>query len=249
MATSAPASSAASGPRPARRTDAHDGSGDGDHAPTDGATVERVFTTVPWVEPGAVASRPAPGSSAARNGSSNGRSPAAQHSAAPPLAPAPAARPSAASSRVAAAAEPVAPAIGDSADVEAARWGPPAEHDPGGTVQFLPGRLEVLQGRSMEGQEIRFVRPDRAGERAVVTFGRGEGAPYRHVQLKVPTVSRLHARMSLEPGSDSWTLENLSATNPVAVNGVDLLEGGTPVPLSDGDRVEMGEIVFIFRAR
>ena len=101
----------------------------------------------------------------------------------------------------------------------------------------------------MEGQEIRFVRPDRPTERAVVTFGRGEGVPYRHVQLKVPTVSRLHARMSLEPGDDQWSLENLSSTNPVAVNGVDLPEGAPPIVLADGDRVEMGEIVFVFRAR
>ena len=101
----------------------------------------------------------------------------------------------------------------------------------------------------MAGQEVRFVRPDRPGERAVVTFGRGEGAPYRHVQLKVPTVSRLHARMSLEPGSGTWRLENLSTTNPVSVNGVDLAEGAPPVALSDGDRVEMGEIIFTFRAR
>lgn len=140
-------------------------------------------------------------------------------------------------------------ALDDGADAEAARWGPPGESLPGQTVQFLPGRLEVLQGRAMEGQEIRFIRPDRAGDRAVVTFGRGEGAPYRHVQLKVPTVSRMHARMVLQPGTDSWTLENLSTTNPVAVNGVDLPEGTPPRALADGDRVEMGEVVFIFRAR
>ena len=62
-------------------------------------------------------------------------------------------------------------------------------------------------------------------------------------------MSRLHARMSLEPGSDRWALENLSSTNPVAVNGADLLQGAPPMALSDGDRVEMGEIVFVFRAR
>jgi predicted component of type VI protein secretion system len=55
--------------------------------------------------------------------------------------------------------------------------------------------------------------------------------------------------MSLEPGSDRWALENLSSTNPVAVNGADILQGAPPMALSDGDRVEMGEIVFVFRAR
>ena len=101
----------------------------------------------------------------------------------------------------------------------------------------------------MSGQEVRFVRPERPDDRAVVTFGRAEGPPYRHVQLKVPTVSRLHARMTLEPGSSTWKLENLSTTNPVAVNGIDLPQGSPPLALSDGDRVEMGEIVFTFRAR
>lgn len=101
----------------------------------------------------------------------------------------------------------------------------------------------------MTGQEVRFVRPERPGDRAVVTFGRGEGTPYRHVQLKAPTVSRLHARMALEPGGTTWTLENLSTTNPVEVNGIDLPEGAAPHPLADGDRVEMGEVVFIFRGR
>ena len=129
------------------------------------------------------------------------------------------------------------------------RWGPPTTPSPAGTVQFLPGRLEVVQGRGVVGQEVRFVRPERPTDRAVVTFGRAEGPPYRHVQLKVPTVSRLHARMSLEPGSGTWRLENLSSTNPVSVNGADLPEGAPAVALADGDRVEMGEVVFTFRAR
>ena len=153
-------------------------------------------------------------------------------------------------------AEPTAPASttvagnGSAATTDAERWAPPSTTPtPAGTVQFLPGRLEVVQGRSVTGQEVRFVRPERVGDRAVVTFGRGEGVPYRHVQLKVPTVSRLHARMSLEPGSRTWKLENLSTTNPVAVNGVDLPEGAPPLPLADGDRVEMGEVVFTYRAR
>jgi hypothetical protein len=55
--------------------------------------------------------------------------------------------------------------------------------------------------------------------------------------------------MALEPGADQWTLENLSSTNPVAVNGADLAAGDAPLGLADGDRIEMGEIVFVFRAR
>lgn len=139
-----------------------------------------------------------------------------------------------------------------------------------GTLQFLPGRLEVVAGRD-SGQEIRFVRtPGPDGTR--VTFGRAEGAPYRHVQLREPTVSRTHARMVLEvPGaaaaggaapngtsaSDAagvprWRLENLSATNPVVVNGRPLAADGGPtcsVRLSEGDRIEMGEVIFRFHER
>jgi pSer/pThr/pTyr-binding forkhead associated (FHA) protein len=118
---------------------------------------------------------------------------------------------------------------------------------PAGTVQFLPGRLEVLQGRGVAGQELRFIRPDNPAERPAVTFGRGEGPPYRHVQLRAPTVSRLHARIVLVDGT--WTLENLSTTNPIVLNGTELVAGSPPEPLADGDRIEMGEIVFRYRQR
>ena len=134
-----------------------------------------------------------------------------------------------------------------------------------GTLQFLPGRLLIAAGRDA-GHEIRFVRT--AGpEGTRVTFGRAEGAPYRHVQLREPTVSRVHARMSLVPpggmsgspptastgGAGSrWLLQNLSSTNPVVVNGAPLeAEGGirSSVILSDGDRIEMGEVAFVFHER
>ena len=129
-----------------------------------------------------------------------------------------------------------------------------------GTLQFLPGRLAISAGKDA-GHEIRFVRTS-GPDGTMVTFGRADGAPYRHVQLREPTVSRIHARMSLEsnavtgipsstPGGQ-WHLENLSTTNPVMVNGRPLGRQGTPqssVILSDGDRIEMGEVAFVFNAR
>ncbi len=116
-------------------------------------------------------------------------------------------------------------------------------HD--GTLQFLPGRLEVIEGREV-GQEIKFVRT--AGpDGTTITFGRSEGAHYRHVQLHEPTVSRLHAKMTLD--GKSWSLVNLSATNPIVVNGLALAGEGSTVVLRDGDRIEMGEVVFRFRAK
>jgi len=116
-------------------------------------------------------------------------------------------------------------------------------HD--GTLQFLPGRLEVVEGREV-GQEIKFVRT--AGpDGTTITFGRSEGAHYRHVQLHEPTVSRLHAKLTLD--GKSWLLVNMSATNPVVVNGLALEGEGSSVVLREGDRIEMGEVVLRFRAK
>jgi hypothetical protein len=114
-----------------------------------------------------------------------------------------------------------------------------------GTLQFLPGRLEIVDGRDV-GQEVRFVRQP-GEDTTVVTFGRSEGVPYRHVQLHEPTVSRVHASLSLE--GKRWRLTNLSKTNPVVVNGQPLEGEDASMVLTEGDRVEMGEVVFKFRAK
>jgi hypothetical protein len=150
--------------------------------------------------------------------------------------------------------------VGEAVDGASVRYWRAAD----GTLQFLPGRLVIAAGRDA-GHEIRFVRT--AGpDGTIVTFGRAEGAPYRHVQLREPTVSRLHARMELDqrPTSNAsgtrgttgsqgqWRLDNLSSTNPVIVNGkpLDAYEAdGASVMLSDGDRIEMGEVAFVFHAR
>jgi hypothetical protein len=150
---------------------------------------------------------------------------------------------------------------GDAVEGSSIRYWRPAD----GTLQFLPGRLEIAAGRDV-GQEIRFVRT--AGpDGARVTFGRAEGAAYRHVQHREPTVSRAHAEMTFHQavpasnGSGSrgtsgtpahWRLENLSSTNPVTVNGRALGSrggAGASVILADGDRIEMGEVAFIFHSR
>lgn len=111
------------------------------------------------------------------------------------------------------------------------------------TLQFLPGRLEIIGGPDV-GREIRFVRTP--GRDAIeVTFGRTEGPPYRHVQLHDATVSRAHARMRFREGR--WLLSNLSATNPVLRNGL-VVDGDVDLPLVEGDRIEMGEVVFRFHA-
>ena len=114
-----------------------------------------------------------------------------------------------------------------------------------GTLEFLPGRLEVVGGEDT-GQEIHFARP--VGEDEVtVTFGRSEGPPLRHVQLLDPTVSRHHARMTYM--GLRWHLSNMSTTNAVVLNGAPLPDHGDGITLQDGDRIEMGAVVFVFHTR
>ena len=127
------------------------------------------------------------------------------------------------------------------ADGETVRFALPDE----GTLQFLPGRLQVVVGPE-NGREIRFVRSPNTPD-TDVTFGRSEGPPHRHVQLLVPTVSRRHALMSLL--DEHWSLQNLSATNPVTHNGRRLAPDEVVPLLVDGDRIEMGEVVFVFHNR
>ena len=122
----------------------------------------------------------------------------------------------------------------------AIRFSVPAD----GTLQFLPGRLEIGSGFDA-GREIRFVHvPGPDGTE--VTFGRTEGALYRHIQLRDKTVSRQHALLQWRDGH--WYLRNLSHTNPVARNGVVLDTIDAPC-LQDGDRLEMGEVLFTFWSR
>jgi pSer/pThr/pTyr-binding forkhead associated (FHA) protein len=141
---------------------------------------------------------------------------------------------------------PNAPVVSDTGvpgtmvEGHALRFSVPAE----GTMQFLPGRLEIGSGLDA-GREIRFVHvPGPNGTE--ITFGRTEGALYRHVQLHEKTVSRQHAVLRWRAGR--WFLQNLSQTNPVARNGVTLAPNDAP-RLRDGDRIEMGEVMFTFRSR
>jgi hypothetical protein len=113
-----------------------------------------------------------------------------------------------------------------------------------GTLQFLPGRLEVMDG-DVPGRDIRFVRT--WGEIPEVTFGRVAGPPYRHVQLRSQTVSRQHARMQYVEGR--WKITNLSQTNPVVINGQALDTAHGQRVLHDGDQIEMGDVLFRFRER
>jgi len=134
-----------------------------------------------------------------------------------------------------------------------ALWGPPISDreyvggtlrfvrpDPG-TLQLMPGRLEVTGGEDA-GQVIRLVRVP--GAEVEMTFGRAANEGPSHVQFKEQTVSRQHAKIRLRDGE--WWLQNYSRTNPTVLNGEPL--AATEVPLSDHDSIEMGEVTFRFRA-
>jgi len=107
-------------------------------------------------------------------------------------------------------------------------------------VQLLPGRLEPLD--SGVQQEIRFIRRPGVDR---FTLGRSSGPANSHIQLSAATASRMHAYMRLD--GSRWRIGNLSETNPLTVNGTPLREGERA--LENGDRIEIGELVFVFRDR
>lgn len=120
------------------------------------------------------------------------------------------------------------------------RFHRPMDH----SLHLLPGRLQVIEGADA-GLEVRFVHLSDQ-DPPVITFGRSEGPPYRHVQLLEPTVSRTHARMVFD--DESWHLTSLSRTNPVSVNRLPMGDDNS-IRLGDGDRVEMGALVFRYHTR
>ena len=111
-------------------------------------------------------------------------------------------------------------------------------------VQLLPGRLEVLAGEP-EAHEIRFVRIP--GEPMQLILGRESGPSAQYVALKSSTVSRRHARFAFSNGQ--WAVANLSQTNPLVVNDEELTQSDGARALTDGDRLELGEVMLSVRAR
>ncbi len=114
---------------------------------------------------------------------------------------------------------------------------------PPGTLKILPGRFEVVEGDDTV-EEIRFFKV-KAQAIPEVTFGRAAGAPYTHIQLKPMTVSSRHAKLTLVDGQ--WILTNfaLDTSNPTLHNGIEM-GVDAEVPLAEGDRVTMGEVVLSF---
>jgi PPM family protein phosphatase len=183
---------------------------------------------------------PVPGSTGGSTGGSPDRSGGTKR---PPPARRPATPPTGSLAAAPAAAGIPAPRTPPSeASPPAAPSAPtPGTPDFDGTLQLLPGWLERLSGDDTP-DEIRFVRVP--GSPPEITFGRQPGPEFRHVQLRSPSVSRLHARLCL--GESGWTIRNESATNPTRVNGASIDSASGDVPLDEGDRIDMGDVGFRF---
>jgi energy-converting hydrogenase Eha subunit A len=114
---------------------------------------------------------------------------------------------------------------------------------PPGTLKLLPGWLEVVAGDDVV-KEIRFYRMK--GEVAAeTTFGRATGRPFTHIQLKPMTVSARQAAILFDGAAPKLTNFASNESNPTSVNGRDLGVNESVV-LSDGDKIKMGEVSFVF---
>ncbi|MEO6324623.1 MAG: FHA domain-containing protein [Thermoanaerobaculia bacterium] len=116
------------------------------------------------------------------------------------------------------------------------RMGKPPE----GTLKIQPGRFMVDDGDHQ--LELRIFRTTGA-ERVETTIGRDVGSPYRHIQIKAPSVSGKHAKLVFDGGA--YSIINYSRTNPTKVNDLDLPENASR-RLVDEDRIEIGEVTMTY---
>ena len=69
----------------------------------------------------------------------------------------------------------------------------------------------------------------------------GRGAGLSEIVVDLPSISRRHAKVSLE--EDGWKISDLESSHGTTVNWM-RLDQGEQVALSDGDRLELGGIEF-----
>lgn len=122
----------------------------------------------------------------------------------------------------------------------------PARPEPGIEVAEVPMKPAPTQRLDVEAQPLAWL---------VMTKGPQAGREFRlnpdettigrtgenDIILDDLTVSRYHARVRQE-GEDFY-LYDMAATNPTLVNGQVI----TRHPLQEGDQVEIGEVVFVFK--
>lgn len=76
-----------------------------------------------------------------------------------------------------------------------------------------------------------------------ITIGRATSNATWEIALQDPSVSRPHARLTRQDGK--WTISDLKSSNGTKVNNVAL--GENPHPLHDGDMLELGFSIMVFR--
>ena len=118
-------------------------------------------------------------------------------------------------------------------------------HPPQGTLKVLPGRFEVVEGLE-DLPELRFYKQPGKIE-SEITFGRTNGKPYSHIQLKSPTVSSKQAKLVFSNGNYRLINYASSSSNPTRVNGSEL-DVNESVELNNGDHITMGEVQLRYSA-
>jgi len=109
-----------------------------------------------------------------------------------------------------------------------------------------PGTAARAGGNGVSAR-LSIVGGSRAGEtfllkRDVVVIGRGANPAAYDIVLDDPTVSRPHAQLVRE--GDSYVLHDLGSANGTALNYRRLT---SPRPLTDGDLIQVGRTVLIYR--
>lgn len=102
-----------------------------------------------------------------------------------------------------------------------------------------------MGSKSQRRASLRIVKGAQAGQH--ITLGQGIAIGYgrkkNDLHLDDEYVSRAHARIDRQ--ADAYQLMDLKSKNGTKVNGT-RLEPYSPLPLTNGDTIEMGDTVLVF---
>ena len=107
-----------------------------------------------------------------------------------------------------------------------------------GTLKVLPGKWTVSDGN--ESWMFRLYQTEAAPE---FTIGRESGPKLKHIKIASQAVSRKQAKIRYEGGS--YTLVNLSSTNPSMINENSLGEGES-ASIENGAKIVLGDVEIVF---
>jgi ABC-type multidrug transport system ATPase subunit/pSer/pThr/pTyr-binding forkhead associated (FHA) protein len=121
-------------------------------------------------------------------------------------------------------------AFQEAVPAEVVREPPPEQVEPVGAT--IVGMEEPVAG--LQKIDLR--------QRSTLTIGRG---PDNDVQLKYPTISRHHARITRVGKGQQYAIEDLTSSNGTLVND-ELIRPGQPFPLHPGNTIRIGPVKFLF---